>query len=51
MGGPPINFGPPCGTPNGVCVPIDDGIWILFILGLVIVIKYAYEQLGRSRRL
>jgi len=37
--GPPsfVGGGPPCGSPNGVCVPLDNGIILLASLGLILI--------------
>jgi hypothetical protein len=45
MGQPPI-IGPPCGTPNGVCVPIENeiGIIILLIFALFFIVFSLKER-------
>jgi hypothetical protein len=37
--GPPSFVGgsPPCGSPNGTCVPLDNGIILLASLGLILI--------------
>ncbi len=50
--GPPsfVGGGPPCGSPNGTCVPLDNGIILLASLGLILIfIKLKKTYNGRQK--
>jgi hypothetical protein len=49
--GPPsfVGGGPPCGSPNGTCVPLDNGIILLASLGLILIfIKLKKKYNGKK---